>query len=81
MFRVSVPSGASTGAYEAVELRDGGRDYLGKGVTKAVQHVNKVIGPALIKKNLPVTAQMEIDNFMTRELDSTENKSKLASMI
>ena len=50
-FTASVPSGASTGALEAVELRDGGSDYMGKGVTKAVDNVNEVIGPALVGKD------------------------------
>ncbi|PKI57675.1 hypothetical protein CRG98_022003, partial [Punica granatum] len=46
--RAAVPSGASTGIYEALELRDGGSDYLGKGVSKAVGNVNTIIGPALV---------------------------------
>lgn len=50
-FTAAVPSGASTGALEAVELRDGGSDYMGKGVTKAVDNVNEVIGPALMGKD------------------------------
>ena len=50
-FTASVPSGASTGTLEAVELRDGGSDYMGKGVTKAVDNVNEVIGPALVGKD------------------------------
>ena len=50
-FTASVPSGASTGAFEAVELRDGGSDYMGKGVSKAVDNVNEVIGPALVGKD------------------------------
>ena len=50
-FTASVPSGASTGALEAVELRDGGSDYMGKGVSKAVDNVNEVIGPALVGKD------------------------------
>ncbi|CAN6166480.1 unnamed protein product, partial [Urochloa humidicola] len=48
--RAAVPSGASTGIYEALELRDGGSDYLGKGVLKAVNNVNSIIGPAIIGK-------------------------------
>ena len=51
LFRASCPSGASTGAYEAVELRDGGSTYMGKGVLKAVANVNDVIAPMLIGKD------------------------------
>ncbi len=72
-----VPSGASTGEYEAVELRDGDQDrYLGKGVLKAVNHVNDVIAPELI--GVDVTRQNIIDAIMI-ELDDTENKSKLGA--
>ncbi|VAI26497.1 unnamed protein product [Triticum turgidum subsp. durum] len=60
--RAAVPSGASTGVYEALELRDGGSDYLGKGVSKAVNNVNSIIAPALVGKD--PTAQTELDNFM-----------------
>ncbi|XP_062205424.1 enolase 2-like [Phragmites australis] len=70
--RAAVPSGASTGVYEALELRDGGSDYLGKGVSKAVNNVNAIIGPALIGKD--PTAQTEIDNFMVQQLDGTKNE-------
>nr|GEV48546.1 enolase [Tanacetum cinerariifolium] len=70
--RAAVPSGASTGVYEALELRDGGKDYLGKGVTKAVDNVNHVIGPAIIGKD--PTDQTGIDNFMVQELDATKNE-------
>lgn len=78
MFRSQVPSGASTGAHEAVELRDGGADYMGKGVLKAVENVNKVIGPALVESKLPVTSQKEIDDLMIK-LDGTPNKGKLGA--
>jgi enolase len=72
-----VPSGASTGEYEAVELRDGDKDrYLGKGVLKAVQNVNEVIAPELI--GIDVTRQNIIDALMI-ELDGTENKGKLGA--
>ncbi|WP_163970493.1 phosphopyruvate hydratase [Oceanobacillus halotolerans] len=72
-----VPSGASTGEYEAVELRDGDNDrYLGKGVLKAVQNVNEVIGPEII--GIDVTRQNIIDNIMI-ELDGTENKGNLGA--
>ncbi|NAP01678.1 phosphopyruvate hydratase, partial [Halomonas sp. MG34] len=72
-----VPSGASTGEYEAVELRDGDKDrYLGKGVEKAVQNVNEVIAPELV--GIDVTRQNIIDALMI-ELDGTENKGKLGA--
>lgn len=74
--RASVPSGRSTGKYEAFELRDGGRRYLGKGVLKAVQNVNEIIAPAL--KGKDVRNQREIDELLI-ELDGTENKSKLGA--
>ncbi|XP_051140077.1 enolase-like [Andrographis paniculata] len=70
--RAAVPSGASTGVYEALELRDGGSDYLGKGVSKAVENVNSVIGPALVGKN--PTEQTNIDNYMVQQLDGTQNE-------
>lgn len=76
--RAMVPSGASTGEHEAVELRDGDKSrYLGKGVLKAVDNVNKVIAPALTGK-YSVTSQAEIDRVMI-DLDGTENKSKLGA--
>ncbi|KAK7827951.1 enolase [Quercus suber] len=58
--------------YEALELRDGGKDYLGKGVSKAVENVNKIIGPALLGKD--PTEQTKIDNYMVQELDGTVNE-------
>ncbi|KAH1039682.1 hypothetical protein J1N35_041425 [Gossypium stocksii] len=70
--RAAVPSGASTGIYEALELRDGGSAYLGKGVSKAVANVNTIIGPALIGKD--PTEQTAIDNFMVQQLDGTQNE-------
>ncbi|XP_071697116.1 enolase 1 [Rutidosis leptorrhynchoides] len=70
--RAAVPSGASTGIYEALELRDGGSDYLGKGVSKAVSNVNTIIGPALVGKD--PTDQAGIDNFMVQQLDGTQNE-------
>jgi len=76
--RAMVPSGASTGEYEAVELRDGDKSrYLGKGVLKAVANVNDIIAPALVGK-FSVTDQLCIDKKMI-ELDGTENKSKLGA--
>ncbi len=71
-----VPSGASTGIKEALELRDGGNRYLGKGVLKAVNNVNTVIKERLIGEN--VFEQQKIDNIML-ELDGTVNKSKLGA--
>jgi len=76
MGRAAVPSGASTGRYEALELRDGGERYHGKGVLKAVKNVNEIIAPAL--KGLDVRSQGEIDKKMI-ELDGTFNKSKLGA--
>ncbi len=75
--RAIVPSGASTGEYEAVELRDGDKSrYLGKGVLKAVENVNEVIAEELI--GMDVTDQVGIDRAMI-ELDGTENKGKLGA--
>jgi len=75
--RASVPSGASTGIYEAHELRDGDpRRYLGRGVTKAVEHIHREIAPALI--GLDVLDQAAIDSTLIR-LDGTENKSRLGA--
>lgn len=70
----AVPNGASTGIYEALELRDGGKRYGGKGVTKAVEVVVKTIQPKV--KGMDVRRQKEIDAAMIT-LDGTENKSKL----
>ncbi len=75
-FVASVPSGASTGAYEAVELRDGGSRYMGKGVLQAVKNVNEVLGPAV--KSMDPTDQQAIDDKML-ELDGTPNKAKLGA--
>jgi len=75
--RAIVPSGASTGEHEAVELRDGDKErYLGKGVLKAVQNVNDVIAPEVVGQS--VMDQTYIDNLLL-ELDGTENKSKLGA--
>uniref|UniRef100_A0A8C2LJK2 phosphopyruvate hydratase n=1 Tax=Cricetulus griseus TaxID=10029 RepID=A0A8C2LJK2_CRIGR len=75
LFRAAVPSGASTGIYEALELRDGDKQrYLGKGVLKAVDHINTTIAPALVSSGLSVVEQEKLDNLML-ELDGTENKS------
>ena len=74
--RAAVPSGASTGEYEAVELRDGGKEYLGKGVLKAVENVNDIIAEEIIGMN--VFDQNLIDKVLI-ELDGTPNKSKLGA--
>jgi enolase len=74
--RASVPSGASTGKYEALELRDGGRRYLGKGVLKAVSNVNNIIAKKIIGQDC--TKQKEADESMI-DLDGTPNKSNLGA--
>ena len=74
--RASVPSGASTGMYEACELRDGDAAYLGKGVRKAVDNVNRVIAPALM--GMDALDQTGIDRRLI-ELDGTDNKSRLGA--
>ncbi|MFQ6137318.1 MAG: phosphopyruvate hydratase, partial [Candidatus Hydrothermarchaeales archaeon] len=76
VFRAMVPSGASTGIHEALELRDGGASFSGKGVSKAVANVNGVIAPELEGRD--VTGQRGIDAAMI-ELDGTENKSNLGA--
>lgn len=78
LFRAAVPSGASTGVYEAVELRDGGKDYMGKGVKKAVDNVNTQIAPKLLAKNLDVKEQRAVDEFLIG-LDGTENKGNFGA--
>jgi len=75
--RAAVPSGASTGAYEACELRDGDKNrYLGKGVLKAVKNVNDIIAPKLL--GMRASAQLDIDRAMI-DLDGTPNKAKLGA--
>ncbi len=77
--RAAVPSGASTGAHEAVELRDGDdSQYFGKSVHQAVSNVNETIAPALISNEIDAFDQVEIDNFLI-ELDGTENKEALGA--
>ncbi len=73
--RAAVPSGASTGSHEAVELRDGSKRYMGKGVEKAVNNVNKIIATKLKGKNFD---QKSLDNFLIK-LDGTKNKGKLGA--
>merc|ERR1712129_37726 len=83
LFRAAVPSGASTGIYEALELRDNDKSrLLGKGVLKAVDNINNIIGPKLI--GMDVTQQKQIDDLMVQTLDGTTNewgwcKSKLGA--
>lgn len=74
--RAAVPSGASTGAAEALELRDGGSRFMGKGVDRAVANVNQQIAPALI--GMEATDQRAVDRTML-QLDGTDNKSKLGA--
>jgi enolase len=77
--RALVPSGASTGEYEAVELRDGDSErYLGKGVLKAVSNVNEIIAPHLVGEEFSVLDQVSVDHALI-ELDGTENKGKLGA--
>ena len=74
--RAAVPSGASTGAHEAVELRDGGDRYLGKGVTKAVEAVLDVLAPAVI--GIPAEEQRLVDEALL-DADGTDNKSRVGA--
>ena len=74
--RAAVPSGASTGSFEALELRDGGNNYMGKGVLTAVKNVNEIIAPALV--GMDASQQTEIDEKMLT-LDGTPNKDKLGA--
>ncbi|MDI1491207.1 MAG: phosphopyruvate hydratase [Ramalina farinacea] len=79
LHRAIVPSGASTGQHEACELRDGDKSkWSGKGVTKAVQNVNEIIGPALINEHIDVKDQPAVDAFLNK-LDGTSNKTKLGA--
>ncbi|MEW5312891.1 MAG: hypothetical protein WDW38_004489 [Sanguina aurantia] len=76
-YRAAVPSGASTGIHEAVELRDGDKSkWLGKGVQHAVDNINTLIAPAL--KGMDPTKQADVDNKM-KEVDGTDNKAKLGA--
>ena len=74
--RAAVPSGASTGTYEAAELRDGGGRYLGKGVKKAVEHINNELAEAVMFES--VLDQKRIDRLL-READGTENKEQMGA--
>jgi enolase len=75
-YTASVPSGASTGIYEAVELRDGGSRYMGKGVLQAVENVNTILADAV--KGLDVADQRAIDDAMLKA-DGTPNKSNVGA--
>ena len=74
--RAAVPSGASTGQFEALELRDGGTEYMGRGVLTAVKNVNEIIAPAIV--GMDATHQEEIDEKML-QIDGTQNKEKLGA--
>lgn len=74
--RASVPSGASTGEHEAVELRDQGNEFLGKGVKKAIKNINEIIAPNILGKS--VFLQKELDELMIK-LDGTSNKASLGA--
>ena len=74
--RAAVPSGASTGQFEALELRDGGAAYMGRGVLNAVKNVNEIIAPKII--GMDATKQSDIDDVMLK-LDGTDNKEKLGA--
>ncbi len=76
MGRAAVPSGASTGSFEALELRDGGNAYMGKGVLTAVKNVNEIIAPAIM--GMDASAQTALDEKMIA-LDGTQNKDKLGA--
>jgi len=79
LHRAIVPSGASTGVHEACELRDGDKSkWGGKGVLKAVENVNKTIGPALIKENIDNKDQSKVDEFLIK-MDGTDNKTNLGA--
>ena len=77
--RAAVPSGASTGAYEAIELRDDDNKWNGKGVEKAVENVNEIISPKLIGLNLSSPDSQERVDEILLELDGTNNKSELGA--
>lgn len=78
LFRAAVPSGASTGIYEALELRDKEKPFLGKGVSKAISNVNNIIAPAIVGKDIDLKDQYAVDKILL-DLDGTKNKSKLGA--
>ncbi|KAG1649792.1 Enolase [Nymphon striatum] len=81
LFRAAVPSGASTGIHEALELRDGDKSsYHGKGVSKAVSNINNIIAPQILANNLDVTDQEAVDKFMIK-LDGTDNKVRQHTLL
>ncbi|XP_017461624.1 PREDICTED: enolase-like, partial [Rhagoletis zephyria] len=78
-FRAAVPSGASTGVHEALELRDNDKSkYHGKSVMKAINNVNQIIAPKLVGSNVDVSNQAAVDDLLCK-LDGTENKSTLGA--
>jgi len=78
IFRSAVPSGASTGIHEALEMRDGGSDYHGKAVLNAVKNVNTIISEAVVGKDIDYADQKAVDKLLC-DLDGTPNKSKLGA--
>lgn len=78
IFRSAVPSGASTGIHEALEMRDGGSGYMGKAVMNAVKNVNTTIASAIVGKDIDYADQKAVDKLLI-DLDGTENKSKLGA--
>jgi len=78
IFRAAVPSGASTGIHEALELRDNDDGWHGKGVTKAVNNINNILGPAIMAKCVDPEDQESIDSMML-EMDGTDSKTKLGA--
>merc|ERR1711963_591974 len=78
IFRAAVPSGASTGIYEAPEMRDKAETWHGKGVQKAVHNVNNLIAPEIVAKCMDPVEQEKIDQLML-SLDGTDNKNKLGA--
>jgi len=78
IFRAAVPSGASTGVHEALELRDKEAEWHGKGVTKAINNINNIIAPELLQGCLDPVEQKKIDDIMLK-LDGTDNKSNLGA--
>jgi len=78
VYRAAVPSGASTGIYEAVELRDNDKGYMGKSVFTAIKNVNEILGPKLIESGIPLEDQKKVDDLLN-SIDGTPNKGKLGA--
>jgi enolase len=79
LFTAAVPSGASTGIHEALELRDNDKSqYLGKSVFRAIANINDVLGPKLIQSQIDLADQTKVDEFLIA-LDGTQNKSNLGA--